>query len=914
MYILFGGLLGSLLLASQFDLFYTIYGAFQLFIVLLITYFIFILQGCHKMVTNISNKFSDLYNRYTPLKDDEQTEVLTTFSALKQLSNERKQKTNLNKIDNRGVRATQLFHIKETVPDLNVTLRLTFMAQSCQSCPVTNSRPLIQTSAFWQWFLGAYFFSPASDDRVIKAIEKTAIRQFQEMDTDNDDEVYMKILKATEKRAQKILFDMRSTLSDFLLRFTSWILYKLLPCFLGSVVVHPGQVEVLQEASKTNLPLIFLPLHRSHLDYILISFILLNNNIRSPLVAAGDNLRIPFFGSLLRGLGAFYIRRRLHPTMGPKDHVYKSILHTYMNLCLKAGHNIEFFLEGGRTRTGKPCMPKYGILSVIVDSYLDGTIEDALLVPVSVNYEKLVDGNFIKEQLGQPKKMETFGQTLKGIWNVLNSNYGMMRIDFNQPFSLKDIISSINSSPRSMPVSIQHRTLKSNPSTNSLYGTDVVSEDQKILVENISKHVIYDCSQATTVMSTNILAFLLLNKYRKGVNLQELAEALDELKRELLGSRRNIGFQGDSVDVINYAIDILGPGLVGREKQKSETVIKPVSILPNVIELSYYSNTVVAHFALDSVLAIAINVTEQYRNMLAHEDLINNASSLCDIFQYEFLFCKPCQVLEQVLISSLDNLVARKELFEAENDSELVMKSKRIASRFDDDDDDDANYRYFQKQYKMNVNQESVDTLTFLSNILKPLLETYSVTAFMLDKLVQTQLLENEFIDLILDEMKNQLFRGTIEYDESIAVDPIKNALKLFQKWGVVECHNEGKTRLYYLKESHDDTESVQEIYNRVNRFRFILKFYSVCCSLYADVCSALFQKKKLVQTQLLENEFIDLILEEIKSQLLRGTIAYDQFQFKKALKLSQKRGVVECHNEVKTRLYYLKESHDDTE
>ncbi|XP_076265261.1 glycerol-3-phosphate acyltransferase mino isoform X2 [Rhynchophorus ferrugineus] len=805
------------------------------------------------MVTNISNKFSDLYNRYTPLKDDEQTEVLTTFSALKQLSNERKQKTNLNKIDNRGVRATQLFHIKETVPDLNVTLRLTFMAQSCQSCPVTNNRPLVKTVTehlslinilrykpphSGSGFLGRTFshlhqvsqlkryrYPQVSsfvlkDDRVIKAIEKTAIRQFQEMDTDNDDEVYMKILKATEKRAQKILFDMRSTLSDFLLRFTSWILYKLLPCFLGSVVVHPGQVEVLQEASKTNLPLIFLPLHRSHLDYILISFILLNNNIRSPLVAAGDNLRIPFFGSLLRGLGAFYIRRRLHPTMGPKDHVYKSILHTYMNLCLKAGHNIEFFLEGGRTRTGKPCMPKYGILSVIVDSFLDGTIEDALLVPVSVNYEKLVDGNFIKEQLGQPKKMETFGQTLKGIWNVLNSNYGMMRIDFNQPFSLKDIISSINSSPRSMPVSIQHRTLKSNPSTNSLYGTDVVSEDQKILVENISKHVIYDCSQATTVMSTNILAFLLLNKYRKGVNLQELAEALDELKRELLGSRRNIGFQGDSVDVINYAIDILGPGLVGREKQKSETVIKPVSILPNVIELSYYSNTVVAHFALDSVLAIAINVTEQYRNMLAHEDLINNASSLCDIFQYEFLFCKPCQVLEQVLISSLDNLVARKELFEAENDSELVMKSKRIASRFDDDDDDDANYRYFQKQYKMNVNQESVDTLTFLSNILKPLLETYSVTAFMLDKLVQTQLLENEFIDLILDEMKNQLFRGTIEYDESIAVDPIKNALKLFQKWGVVECHNEGKTRLYYLKESHDDTESVQEIYNRVNRFR----------------------------------------------------------------------------------------------
>jgi glycerol-3-phosphate O-acyltransferase 1/2 len=68
---------------------------------------------------------------------------------------------------------------------------------------------------------------------------------------------------------------------------------------------------------------------------------------------------------------------------------------------------------------------------------MDGTIEDALLVPVSVNYEKLVDGNFVREQLGQPKQMETFWKAIKSIWSILNSNYGMMRIDFNQPFSLQ---------------------------------------------------------------------------------------------------------------------------------------------------------------------------------------------------------------------------------------------------------------------------------------------------------------------------------------------------------------------------------------------------------------------------------------------------------------------------------------------
>lgn len=82
-------------------------------------------------------------------------------------------------------------------------------------------------------------------------------------------------------------------------------------------------------------------------------------------------------------------------------------------------------------------MPKYGIFSVVLDAFMDGTIEDALLVPVSMNYEKLVDGNFVREQLGQPKEMETFGATVKSIYQILNCSFGMVRVDFGQPFSLR---------------------------------------------------------------------------------------------------------------------------------------------------------------------------------------------------------------------------------------------------------------------------------------------------------------------------------------------------------------------------------------------------------------------------------------------------------------------------------------------
>lgn len=215
------------------------------------------------------------------------------------------------------------------------------------------------------------------DVRLRGAIEQAAeedVKEKKEMlresdsssDTFDENSYYTEMLRKHEYRAKSFILEMRSKLSDVLLRITSWVLYKLLPCFLSGVVAHPAQVDMLKAAAAKapRAPLIFLPLHRSHLDYILVSFILLNNDIRSPIVAAGNNLRIPFFGTLLRGLGAFFIKRKIDPVIGKKDVVYRAVLHTYMQHALEAGHNVEFFIEGGRTRTGKPCMPKVSLMRV----------------------------------------------------------------------------------------------------------------------------------------------------------------------------------------------------------------------------------------------------------------------------------------------------------------------------------------------------------------------------------------------------------------------------------------------------------------------------------------------------------------------------------------------------------------------
>ncbi|XP_019771781.2 glycerol-3-phosphate acyltransferase 1, mitochondrial isoform X1 [Dendroctonus ponderosae] len=847
MYLTICGFLCSALFLLKIGVLNTVYGTFQLCLVLQFTYFLFIIRGTKKMVDFLTSRTFASYTNYAP-STNQQNNSLASLATLKRYSQDQKYRKQLTREADANARDGLLFNVKESVPELRMTERRTFMGLCCQNCTFTSRESLVKKTTenlalinvlnhevpFKSGFLSRtfshvfqvsqlkrYAFPQVAnlvlrDDRVKKAVERVAVQQLKDSDS-TEDEFYQELIKKNQARAKKLVSDMRSTLSDFLLRFTSWILYKLLPCFMNSVVVHPGQVDMLKQASKTNLPLIFLPLHRSHLDYILLSFILLNNDIRSPLVAAGDNLRIPFFGSLLRGLGAFFIKRRIDPMMGRKDHVYKAVLHTYMNLCLRSGHNIECFLEGGRTRTGKPCMPKYGVLSVIVETFMDGTIEDALLVPVSLNYEKLIDGNFIKEQLGEPKKMETFGDALKGIWHVLNSSYGSMRVDFNQPFSLRELIKTFDQNNKISNPNVSARVLKSNPSTNSLYGTDVVSEEHKSLVENISKHVIYDCAQSTSVMSTNALAFLLLSKFRQGITLQKLVVAFEDLKKDLELSRRDVGFSGDAVDVINYAVELLGPALVKKEKLNGEDTIKPIAILPNVIELSYYSNSLVTHFALESVIALALSVAEIRLNTVSQDDLMENALELCSFFQYEFLFCKPCQNLEMVITSCIDDLIIRKEIFLPEAESnELVRRSRNIARQFEDDDEEEP----FQKLYKINTSKEAMENVKYMAHILMPLIEAYAITGFTLETLVQRQLLESELVASVLKEMKEQLATGSLNYDESVAVDPVKNALKLYQKLGILECHQEGKLRLYYLKEAYDNSESVKLFYNKVNKYR----------------------------------------------------------------------------------------------
>ncbi|KAL9891613.1 glycerol-3-phosphate acyltransferase mino isoform 1-T3 [Glossina fuscipes fuscipes] len=662
---------------------------------------------------------------------------------------------------------------------------------------------------------------------------------------------YQHILQRQERRAIKILKEMRSTLNNFLLAFTSWLLYKLLPCFLTGVVTHTQQIEMLKTASEKapGIPLIFLPLHRSHLDYILVTFILTNNDIRSPLVAAGNNLQIPVFGEILRGLGAFFIKRKIDPIVGKKDIIYRAVLHLYLQHALKMGHNVEFFIEGGRTRTGKPCMPKGGILSVIVNAFMDRSIPDALLVPVSVNYERLVDGNFVREQKGEKKIPESFGKAMSGIWKALNSKYGLMRIDFNEPYSIKELVQSYNKIAKedgSMKIyKPSARTLQHNQSTSSLYGTDVVCEEHRSLIESISRQVVYDCAAATSIMSTNALAFLLLTRYRNGATDKELAKALDDLRQRLQG-KKDLGFSGESIHIINYATDLLGEKLVERRyDSNNQLLIYVANGIESWIELAYYSNTLTPHFALQSIVLTTFhNLLLKQVNMpeepgICRKKLIEAAIENCEVYRYEYILYKPTQTLVQVLESVIDELIMQGiiKTEQTENEPESVMESRRIArgldaylgedNEYDDMSDDGHDFLDVEQPQKPDlflISDTKVQQKA-LCEVLAPYGHAYLCVAQSLYKLYQNSMLESEFIKLVVKELNTRVKTRQCPYAESISTDSVKNCLKVLEKWSVIEISNQSGLRLLALGTLYETCRG--SLKNIVQRISDIVPYYA---------------------------------------------------------------------------------------
>jgi 1-acyl-sn-glycerol-3-phosphate acyltransferase len=232
-------------------------------------------------------------------------------------------------------------------------------------------------------------------------------------------------------KANKYYSQTAAKLSFFFLEVSYNLVVRMLRLLFNGFHYEKDEIENLRNTSRKG-PLVLVPSHKSYMDFLLLSTIMYQEDLLPPHVAAGANLNIGPIGMMFRRTGAFFIKRSFRG-----NHLYSEVLRRYIAMLLDQHYNLEFFIEGARSRNGKLAPPKYGILKMIVESYLAGEISrDVQVVPVSITYDKVTEDKAHKRELeGGEKIPESVTNAVKSS-SVLFKKHGKVMLRFSPAISL----------------------------------------------------------------------------------------------------------------------------------------------------------------------------------------------------------------------------------------------------------------------------------------------------------------------------------------------------------------------------------------------------------------------------------------------------------------------------------------------
>ncbi len=421
------------------------------------------------------------------------------------------------------------------------------------------------------------------------------------------------------KQALAIMDEIAGDYRDVTVRFGERILGWLWNRLYNGIEVN--KAERLRNLAQEGHEIIYVPCHRSHMDYLLLTYVIFQQGLVTPRIAAGINLNFWPAGPIFRKAGAFFIRRSFKG-----NRLYSTIFREYLGLLFERGYSVKYYSEGGRSRTGRLLSPKTGMLAMTIQSLLRGIDRPLTLVPVYLGYEHVMEvGTYHKELSGSQKKGESIFGVIKAIRNL--RNYGKGYVNFGEPININQFLNKQVPDWKQAIDPIDPQKPKwLTPSVNTL-----------------AQQVMTSINQCAALNGVALISLILHATESKALTKAELISQLDFF----LALQR----------AAPYHTELTVPSETGAQLLEHVITLNKVTINQDsfgeiisltesaILELRYYRNNILHTFIVPSLVCRLLERNAK----ISHEDLVAQIQRIAQLLKTDlFLWQSADDISEQV--------------------------------------------------------------------------------------------------------------------------------------------------------------------------------------------------------------------------------------------------------------------------
>lgn len=555
-----------------------------------------------------------------------------------------------------------------------------------------------------------------------KKLRRKAFGYFREIAADFSI-IYIRFFKATNDYLFKKLFDnIHYDLEDF---------------------------KRLREASSKG-PIILVPSHKSHMDYIIISSLFYHNKMIPPHIFAGSNLTFFPMGKIFRRSGAFFVRRTFKGL-----NLYAAVLKQYLKTLVNEGYTIEFFIEGTRSRTGKIIHPKMGVLKYLIEAIDEGYNRDLVFAPLTVNYDRILEENsYLKEIKGKEKTKESTSGFIKSR-KLIQRKYGSVYMGFTEPFSLSEA----------------RELFKKEKNITNI--DDLTVELGYFIVKKINEAVVVTPFAVTTAA--------LLNTTERGFTRGKIKERLGMLLTYLRKTDYKLSEVIKTDDNIDPIIDtvfnsFMGDGIISRVSLGQDNIKDTDNTGDDLYiidhdqrgRISLYKNSII-HMTLPlNMVALAIIITAS-NNKTSRESIISEYEKIRDAFVKDFVYADFMYDANGVFDFAVNHFVDEKI---------LSADSKGVSFA-----------------------EDGAEKLKFFAGMIQDYIESYLVVLTAISDSDNSGLSMKEFVTEVRKTGTRMYHLNLIQCSESLSVINYNNAIDRFIEAGLIAGDGEGKKTHIIIKD-----------------------------------------------------------------------------------------------------------------